>query len=469
MFLADDSGHCVEGLRPASADSYGIQETETETETGRGLDRCSEFLFAWFPMSRHRLFFLLTSTLILWISGAEAQEVIPPDGNAVPRLLVLTSGQVITGTLMARQDGYDVLKPGGGRVFVASPQIRFEAMDILEAYQKMRRSLPELTPGLHVQLARWCLANQLNEQAKRELLDALHLDPNREEAKQILQMIVRRQQAGRLTDSADSDAAASPAGEELHPAGPSYSLPSAGALPIADARSLGGLSRPVAQTFVRRIQPLLNSRCISCHASGQNRFTLLSTRLGSTPLIAERNLDAVLQQVDLTRPESSPLLRAATEAHGGSRTPVLHGRVGRTQADLLRSWIDSVASEQPGSDTGIASQSAGLPELQGPPESAASPGTGIMVSDGPGRTKPVRSLTQPNSDAASGTESESLTEGAGRTISSAETDARVLREIRFRNRRDAFDPEVFNQKFHFASVPPADKTSGTPVPDRGDR
>ncbi len=40
-----------------------------------------------------------------------------------------------------RVDGYDVLLDGG-RIFVASEQIRFEAKDIEDAYVKMRENAP---------------------------------------------------------------------------------------------------------------------------------------------------------------------------------------------------------------------------------------------------------------------------------------------------------------------------------------
>ncbi len=119
-------------------------------------------------------------------------------------MLVLTDGRIVEGVITPRPDGYDVaLKVG--RMFVPSERVRFQASNRDEAYLKLRKSLPELTPNRHVELARWCERNGLYEQACRELLDALNLDPNREEAKRLLQVNLARIDQGKheTTDAGD--------------------------------------------------------------------------------------------------------------------------------------------------------------------------------------------------------------------------------------------------------------------------
>ena len=115
----------------------------------------------------------------------------------------------------------------------------------------------------------------------------------------------------------------------------------------AASKSLGEFTRPVAQNFVQRVQPLISSRCATggCHSSSQDSFSFESLRYGSTPLIAERNLSAVLKQLNVTSPDGSPLLTAGENAHGGMTVAVFQGRSGSVQLEILRAWVRSAAAE----------------------------------------------------------------------------------------------------------------------------
>ena len=76
------------------------------------------------------------------------------------RILVLVDGKVVKTAFTPRPDGYDVVVPGG-RLFVESSRVRLVAKDMADAHRLMRASYQELTPDSHLEIARWCLANEL--------------------------------------------------------------------------------------------------------------------------------------------------------------------------------------------------------------------------------------------------------------------------------------------------------------------
>ena len=55
----------------------------------------------------------------------------------------------------------------------------------LKAYAKVRREHPDTIAG-HLDVARWCLGQKLDEQARAHLTRIIELDPNQAEARQLL-------------------------------------------------------------------------------------------------------------------------------------------------------------------------------------------------------------------------------------------------------------------------------------------
>ncbi len=365
---------------------------------------------------------LLLSAMILPALSSEADDqVVSPVAAAKPSdgVLVLMDGKVVVGNITPRDDGYDI-ELLAGRRFVPSQLVRFLARNLDDAYYRMRQSIPELTPNHHVELARWCEVNGLHDHARRELLDALHLDPHRGDAKKMLQALLNRQ--SRTQDflsasdtnynAAGSAAAQSTARLNIDPATMQES-------PSGERRSLGGFSKPIARAFVQNIQPLLANKCATggCHGGRDHAFTMISIRNGPTPSISERNLAAVLNQIDLNAPESSPLLQAAMGTHANHTEPILMGRTGQTQLEIIRGWVFAVAGEL-------------SPVEKQPLLTQTSRDT---LSTSPLRQTAVTTYEQ---------------SGHGQKITHAESDSRALREIEYMNRVDAFDPAVFNQKYH---------------------
>lgn len=345
-----------------------------------------------------------------------------PDGQD-NLMLVLQTGRIVQGELIPRPGGYDVVLPAG-RMFVPSRQIRFTAHSMDDAYLGMRASIAEFTPDAHLSLARWCLNNRLTSRARSEILDALKLDPYRDDARRMLENLVREQQKVIQEDRNDEP---EPTMIERR---------------YADRRSLGGLPGDLAIQFTQRIQPLVIARCgdARCHStagrlSANRAFRLEPTLRRPTPAITEQNLAAVLRQIDLDHPANSPLLAAAHGLHGGNSRPTFSNRTGGRQRQILQEWVLATAEA-------LGGARAGTPTL---PIAAATAQT-------------VSGRTENHSDASSKMTPASQTnfvdtDPSGTRRAGSEVETEFVRTAEAATRSDAFDPKIFNQRFHGRTNP----------------
>ena len=330
-------------------------------------------------------------------------------------LLVLNSGRVVSGQMTPRTGGYDIQLPAG-RMFVGSQQVRFQARNMDDAYRRMRNSLNEHTPNTHMELAKWCLVNKMPEKARSEVLDALHLDPNRDDAQRLLEALVRKQRQ----TSGHTNRKVVPRGGSTSDK-VTLSHPSM----MPERRSLGGLPKSLARTFTQTVQPIVVNRCgnARCHGARQNSFAVVSIRGGSTSRIAEQNLAAILNQIDMTNPSQSPLLNATRAVHGNSRQLIFPGQSGGRQATALRQWIVDVTRE-----ISPSTQRESVGAHTGQPASA----TEIITA----------------TDAALPGEETSESLNGHRKVQNTA----FVRDAVVATRHDDFDPDIFNQRYHESST-----------------
>lgn len=361
------------------------------------------------------LIFIATIALIVGTGDLPAADELPlRNVNSRQQIVVLNNGNVVKGQFTRRTGGVDVaLNPG--RMFIAEGQIRFQATSMEDAYLKMRSSIQDLTPTNHIELSRWCSANKLPTFARKELLDALFLNPEHETARLMLESLTRDE-----TRAAQrrKNAARKEADERI-----ANGITMRNILP--DRRSLGGLPAPLAVSFTRRIQPLLSNKCGNgrCHSAGRNGFPIVSIRNGSSAVIAEQNLATVLGQIDAANPGQSPLLKVTEGLHGGSRTSLFPGSTGRNQLNMLRAWISGVAAE-----------------IGGHPSASA-------------QSSPSKTIAQ----TAFQSEETLLEQPIGGGLQTAAHATQRDRDLRAQQmnteaviatRHDEFDPDVFNRRFH---------------------
>ena len=337
---------------------------------------------------------------------------------AQPRkLLVMNNGQVFGGQLIARTDGYDVILPSG-RMYVSSDRIRFLATGIQDAYEKMSNSIQNRTPTTHVQMARWCLTNGLRSTARRELLDALHLDPEYRLAQTMLEALVRQAKRAEANAASSQDIIAQMSAQRTG---------------VSDRRSLGGLPVGTARTFTIRIQTLLSNNCgnAKCHSGGQTTFQFVNTRRSSSVVIAEQNLASILKQIDLAEPSKSPLLVKAASMHGGARAPLFSGRSGRAQMQMLQDWVKEVSSELNPSASSTRSRSADR-ESQ------------FATTDQVNVANPIQQTSYKPSMLVSKPSDELKIQKRSKT----ETDGQFEQAAREAVRDNPFDPMIFNRRYH---------------------
>jgi len=354
--------------------------------------------------------------------AAAAQPVAVTRPSRGPQLLLLADGQLLDFPFNAREDGYEVRFPGGPQ-FIESTRVLCVADSRTDAWRHLRSTFSSFSPDIHLRLARWCLRYQLTDCAERELLDALNLDPNRADAKDLLQEVTGRRLAASRGGS----------GQRV-----STAIPGApGMAATTTAQSLGGLSSENARSFVRRIQPLIANRCAAagCHGPGTTSdFRFSSIRNGSTPLTAERNLAAVLGQVESADPLQSPLLKQADELHGGMREPAFRGRVGAQQRQMLHDWVQAA----------VADLHPELAPAQQPDELLPS----LAAEDTlpPRRVPPLSSAE--NSSLNSELSAELQERAHGRPAERSAADKRTLEQAARAVASDPFSPASFNRRFH---------------------
>jgi hypothetical protein len=373
----------------------------------------------------------LAFTLLLTLSQsfANGQESARDDDlqktTKVPQIsyLVLVDHQIIKGRCTPRPDGYDI-QVAGGRMFIESNRIRFVAKSADDVYLQMRRSQGQLTPDVHMELARWCLSNDMKDFAELEVLDALRRDPNRTDAQRLLASLTRPDSTSNKTASGFTE----------------YVAPKRLATDV-ETRSLAGLSRPVATDFTRHVQPIVVNKCATsgCHGvNSQSSFQLTSTARGANPVISERNLAAVMKQVDLTRPSSSPLLLVLEKAHGGQAVSMFRGRAGSLQMKVLRDWVADAANDiAPDANLDVKERLAELEKIRRQAMITS-------VREGSESQSPVHSIQETSARESN---------PHGRLKSIDETDQDFLAEAERTNADDAFSPSSFNRKYHGRTAP----------------
>ena len=322
-------------------------------------------------------------------------------------VLVLRNGEILTGSVTKAGDRYVVAQVDGGELRIPTRDVEMHCLDLEEAYVRQRERISGKDASAHLRLADWCLRCGLHAHAADELLAAQSLMPNNP---RIVALERRLHSAVRAAQSPDAD----PTGA-LPPARRDDTIP----LPCQ-------LPDTAIEGFASRIQPLLLNRCgaSTCHgARTASDFQLIGPGWGKTitQKYTQRNLAAVMQQLDLTRPEASPLLTVPAKPHAGLRTPVF-GERERPQWELLNAWVRTAgrAATQPAS---VASKSGRLAQT-----SLSQPVPLPVVGEDSGAIallEPAGSSVRYNGDESSAT-------------------------LDF---RDPFDPERFNRQFLDAQAP----------------
>ncbi|MEZ5942978.1 MAG: hypothetical protein R3C18_16415 [Planctomycetaceae bacterium] len=336
---------------------------------------------------------------------ASAIERIEQAAVPVPQgVVVMTDGRTFEGNLREVPGGYRVEQQDGTYNMVPFELILATAESVPAAYRKLRNSVPVHTVDTHMKLAEWCRDRGLMQEARIEVAEALKLEPLRSDVRQLLKEI-------------ESNVNPRPLHREVTLA-PAMT---ADGFTKPEDRTPQGLSNETMQEFIVRIQPLVMNKCgnARCHGGDQSgrEFRIQMVRGGTNQTrVSEENLAALLQQVELTRPEASPLLRKPQESTEFHRF-VFRGSTGIRQLQILQGWVSQVAQEK-------------MPN-QLPQTPVRQPADVVLASGGypvPSEYSHEMALSQNGSP-------DELLNG-------------ILRQ----EQPDPFDPEVFNRQVHGRSA-----------------
>jgi hypothetical protein len=320
---------------------------------------------------------------LIWTSAhpAGAQEAaVSPLPASVPvqaptnapafTVLLLSNGQVIQGNVSEDKAGQNyVLRQKGGEILFPKTRVeqRFGSMARLYEYKLAR--LPDRDPDERMKLARWCLENKMNLEAKGHLEALVELNPRDVQAKRMLESMVAT--AERAGDGRDT--AVRTTGVEIVESTPREFNTTA--IPRARGEMAKSVGRPVifdlpaaiafkrATEFTRYIHPVLQNACASCHnETHPGDFQLIPGRSRNdwSPDVVRANMDATLRYVNRDDPARSDILAYAANPHGSNARAVFSGP-NDLRYRYLSTWLSSLKTNEPAAKSGTAPAPARSP------------------------------------------------------------------------------------------------------------
>jgi hypothetical protein len=369
-------------------------------------------------------------------------------GDGERGVLLLRNGEAIEGRIVRSGDRYEITMPGAEMHFRAQ-DVQSVCRDFMEAYQQRRLVIRLDSAQAHLDLAQWCLRNNLLQLAANEVREATAIDASHP----LIPLVERRLQM----------ASNPPETKVASQARPQRPGPTVQELD----RMVRGMPPKTVENFAKIIQPVLMNQCASggCHGQGTEcGFRLLRSPIGSAPTarLTQRNLFATLQWIDFQDPGQSPLLKQPIRPHGTAGTPVFTDRRFHQYRDL-QAWCYSVA--QVPSPVALASyeESVDLPSALPQSSAGASRTKNRLPLSGGQASRFGRSDAAASTPNASRKRSDldrpttSVSDAMGLTSRESTPDLlpttarqRPLRGVdegAARGVADPFDPETFNRKF----------------------
>jgi hypothetical protein len=277
---------------------------------------------------------LAIALVVGWAVAAEPAGGATEGANGV---LVLRNGNVLPGQV-TKLSGYYRIELGGSSFRVPADQVEISCGTVAEAYEIRRSRRAGWSADSHVDLATWCLRNNLPDQAAREILDVRTTDPSNSALAGLETQLKQAFDGRAQADEAKTHASAAPVGSAATPTHVDEAV-EGGNLPDVDVAEQA--------QFVRNIQPMLIHSCATggCHAASAAepmRLDRWALDGGGNPMLVRRNLAEVLAQINSEDPEESPLLRHGHVAHGRGKAPRPSRPLDARQTAILKFWIDEV-------------------------------------------------------------------------------------------------------------------------------
>ena len=275
------------------------------------------------------LFLLLSLAVVS--GGSPVRGADRPASLTKGKVLILKTEYTIEGDIERFGDRYCVRRKLG-ETWVPADRVLALVASLPDAYVYLRGRINLGDPDERLRLARWCRTNGLQQQALAELKAAADLRPSHAETQRLL-LYWQQASAKTATDVPTANAATKKTATLQTPAEPP---------PLEVTTESLGL-------FITRVQPILMNTCARCHATGHGgsfHLTQVFEDTLSNRKTLERNLSAVLTQIDVSQPESSRLLIKAVSDHAHTgRAPIRDRQAAPYRT--LENWVKLTVADNP--------------------------------------------------------------------------------------------------------------------------
>ncbi|WP_435005514.1 hypothetical protein P12x_003362 [Tundrisphaera lichenicola] len=335
----------------------------------------------------HSLIVGLAAPGLLWLATSVAiGQSVPaprvPSQAPTYAALLLSNGKVVLGDIVedAKAGVYRIRASGGPLAFPKN-MVQKAGGSIEELYEFLAARLPVGDIGEKMKLARWCLTENLTDQAKEQLLAMQAACPDDAEVRRMLYNLAATSSApGRMDPAVRQTSGEVPAPLDPRVLGKVRGSFGGAAPVIFDLPTAQAVRR--AGEFTEYVQPVLQMSCARCHNERyEGSFQLVEIKNAKdrkNPDIARANLDATLRLINPDDPSRSELLSSGLLPHGGSKNAVFRGPNDR-YFQVLNTWVKRIrpasssasrtsadpvsrtgyAPAEPSSDDGFASDREG--------------------------------------------------------------------------------------------------------------
>lgn len=281
-------------------------------------------------MSRTLFISLAVLCAVGTLLGDEPKEAY--DGPVV----VLKNGTVLRGRGTNLGEKIAVELADGGEVKLPKGQVEVVADSLDDAYlQRREKLLPENVLS-QINLAYWCLEQDMVEEAKVHLNAAKKVDPSHPGVTRLLRKI---KEQTRLQDEELP--------EPVQETAPEPNLKELLKKRMEKARQhsaeLGEVSPATKVRFNKDISPILRSACATskCHSHDSDsdfRLVRSSAHSENHSVMTKRNLKNVVSRLNIDAPDESPLLENAAKAHapGMKGAPL---EISSREFSVLMDWV----------------------------------------------------------------------------------------------------------------------------------
>lgn len=300
---------------------------------------------------------VLGSGFLCGLQPAFAQSLWEPPKAAMGALL-LKNDRVLVGKIERQGDVFLVRIADDSQVSIPKAQAQYLGRNVEDLYAYKRQALANPNTGDHFKLTRWCMGNQLLDQAVSHYQIVAKDAGNHPRVKQLavelrnqlLEVEEFRSYLGlppAPSRNGPPGVVATAAPRALPDASPGNRQLVSDRQVVSASHKLESPPHPlVVQRFSDRVQPLLISRCsqAACHGGqADNALRLINPNAQFYAQTSANNLESVLPFTKLDANQVVPLLAYATQSHGLQRRPGIAVTESAVLGEL-QAWVELISN-----------------------------------------------------------------------------------------------------------------------------